>query len=77
MGYASIIQLNGRAIFQGESGLRPTRESATRLAEPPGNWTATNGADRKLMQQTWERKTERPAKFVGPAGFRDDEVVIR
>jgi len=34
-------------------------------------------ADRKLLQRTWERKTERPAKFVGPAGFRDNKVVIR
>jgi len=66
-----------RAIFQGESGLRPAENRRRDSRSRPGNWTETNGADRKLSQRMWERKTEKPAKFVGFEGSRDDKVVIR
>jgi len=59
--------------FQEESGLQPPGESATRLAVPTGNWTATNGVDTKLLQRMWERKTERTAKVVGLKEFCDNK----
>jgi len=42
-----------------------------------GNWTAANGADRKLLQRMPDRKTERTAKFVGLEEFREGNLVIR